>query len=240
MRMSKSKINDYLTCPRQFKYKYIDELPYDSGIYARKGNVVHKLAEDVANALINEDNITTELIKQYVYMYRDDSEFDIEVHAQSLIEFFRDVLIDNGCKIVSAEQEIYDQELDIKGYIDLILEDENGNYVVIDYKSGTVRPITKYMRELCIYKHLVEYKYPDKKVVTAGIFFTKENQYRFTNFTESQKKGSYIKHEEYMEIFTLIDWVRYMIDSNQFYPKRSYLCDNFCSFKDRCNRDGGL
>lgn len=239
MRMSKSKMNDYLNCPRQFKYKYIDNLPYSSGDAARRGTVIHELAENVANALMQEENITTDVIKRYVSIYYDDSEFDIEEDAQSLVEFFRDVLINDGCKIVSAEQEIYDPKLDIKGFVDLILEDEFGNYVIIDYKSGSVKPITQYLRELCVYKYLVEYKYPDKKVTTAGIFFTKGNQYRMTNFTESQKKGCYTRHEDYLEVFTLIAWIRYMIDTEQFHPKRSYLC-KFCSFEDRCKKDGGL
>lgn len=38
MRMSKSKINTYLKCPREFKYRYIDEIEMPPNEYMALGS----------------------------------------------------------------------------------------------------------------------------------------------------------------------------------------------------------
>ena len=48
MRLSKSKINTYLKCPREFKYKYIDEIETPPNEYMALGSDVHLIAENYA------------------------------------------------------------------------------------------------------------------------------------------------------------------------------------------------
>lgn len=240
MRLSKSKINDFLACRRKFKYRYVLGIETPQNVYARKGTVVHELAENVAKELQKMDDIDSSTITRLIDMYYDGSEFDIQEHAESLRQFFIDTLVHEDYTIFGIEEEIYDEEKDLKGFVDIILEDSDGNLNVIDYKSSkSAKGIREFLKELCIYKYLVEKKYPDKKVTTAGIFFTAVNQYRCSNFTETQEKGSYTSKEDYESIFDLIDWIRVMIDNEQFQPERGYLC-RFCDYAEECEKEGGF
>ena len=47
MRLSPSKINTYLKCPREFYYKYISKLPEKKTIHLFRGTLVHKVLEDL-------------------------------------------------------------------------------------------------------------------------------------------------------------------------------------------------
>jgi len=242
MRISKSKLNLYLLCPRKFKYKYIDHMEEDISSFAQVGLDVHEYAEHVAKELMRYDRIThdivdKEMLKLYPY---DDQDFDSDEHAQALLEFFYNIA-DNDYEIFSAEGDIKDDELNLRGIIDLILRDKKTNELfIIDYKTGKSRPISNYRIELCIYRRLVNYKYPSYKVSSACIYFTKDKQYRGFNFAEKQKKGSYVTEEDYDAVFELINYVRHQIDTDYFPPKVDpFFACKYCSFEDQCLKDGG-
>ena len=45
-KLSKSKINDYLQCPRKFRYGNIDNIETEENEYFKIGSDVHQIAED--------------------------------------------------------------------------------------------------------------------------------------------------------------------------------------------------
>ena len=47
MRLSPSKINTYLKCPREFYYNYIAKLPQKKTIHLFRGTLVHQVLEDL-------------------------------------------------------------------------------------------------------------------------------------------------------------------------------------------------
>jgi putative RecB family exonuclease len=47
MRLSPSKINTYMKCPREFYYKYISKLPEKKTIHLFRGTLVHQVLEDL-------------------------------------------------------------------------------------------------------------------------------------------------------------------------------------------------
>ena len=47
MRLSPSKINCFLKCPRQFYYKYIEKLPDQLTLRLFRGTIVHEILEDI-------------------------------------------------------------------------------------------------------------------------------------------------------------------------------------------------
>lgn len=51
MKISKSKINTYKKCPREFKYIYVDHLENETNDYMQLGLDVHKIAENVGAEL---------------------------------------------------------------------------------------------------------------------------------------------------------------------------------------------
>lgn len=46
-RLSPSKINTFLHCPRQFYYKYIEKLPDQLTLHLFRGTIVHEILEDI-------------------------------------------------------------------------------------------------------------------------------------------------------------------------------------------------
>ena len=77
-------------------------------------------------------------------------------------------------------------------------QDLNGkDVIIIDYKTGRSGSIKKYRLELCYYRLLLESKYPNVNVISAGIYFTKDGKYKFLNFAEDVDKGAYCTQKDY-------------------------------------------
>lgn len=240
MKLSKSAVNSFLKCRREFKYQYIDKVKQEPNEYMQLGTDVHAIAETFVKNIDMDGDFYQQIDDIYASY---DTKFDLSRHLLNLSIFFDLLFHDEdtigGYKIFSAEEYIYDKEHDFSGLADLILEDEDGHLVVIDYKTGKSKGIKKYRLELCYYKMLIESKYPDKKVTTAGILFTKDAGMRFINFTEHQNKGSYVTQEDYEAAIELLDFIRQEIKDNRLYPEQQYLCKH-CGYKEMCDKEGGL
>ena len=64
MKISKSKINTYKKCPREFKYIYVDKQYSEPNKFMKLGLDVHSVAENVGNILKDMDDagvFTTDL-----------------------------------------------------------------------------------------------------------------------------------------------------------------------------------
>ena len=240
MRLSKSSINSFLKCRREFKYQYIDNIKGEPNDAMQLGTDVHNIAEEFVKNIDMDGDFYQQMDSIY-QSYK--TKFDLSQHLLNLSLFFDLLFHDEdtigGYKIFTAEQYIHDKIHDFSGLADLVLEDEDGKLTVIDYKTGKAKSIKNYRLELCYYKMVLEYKYPDKEVITAGIVFTKDAGTRFLNFTENQSKGSYVTQEDYEAALALIDFVRREVEENRFYPEPQFLC-KYCSYYDICQEEGGF
>ena len=45
-KLSKSAVNCFINCPRQFKYQYVDKIESEQNEFAELGSNVHQIAED--------------------------------------------------------------------------------------------------------------------------------------------------------------------------------------------------
>lgn len=233
MRMSKSKINTYLKCPLEFKFQYIDEIEAEPNKYMILGSDVHLIAEKFADKFGDElegVNIENELIK---IMNELDIGYDLSSHVNNLGLFFKEVFIDNNYKLFSQEEYLHDEVHRFSGICDIILEDENGELVVIDYKTSNSNTFSRYRRELCYYKLLVENVY-DKNVSSVGIFFTKNGRLRLLDVYEDDNKRKFLNSAEIEDAVDTFYQVRSEVNSGNFYPKRQFLC-KFCTYKEICD-----
>lgn len=233
MRMSKSKINTYLKCPLEFKFQYIDEIEAEPNKYMILGSDVHLIAEKFADKFGDElegVNIENELIK---IMNELDIGYDLSSHVNNLGLFFREVFIDNNYKLFSQEEYLHDEVHRFSGICDIILEDENGELVVIDYKTSNSNTFSRYRRELCYYKLLVENVY-DKNVSSVGIFFTKNGRLRLLDVYEDDNKRKFLNSAEIEDAVDTFYQVRSEVNSGNFYAKRQFLC-KFCTYKEICD-----
>ena len=236
MTLSKSKINTFIECPRKFKYRYIDEITEEANKYMLLGTEVHEIAEEIAIELM-EGNEIDDVFSNLDYDEK------LEDHIKGLEKFFNDIY-SNGYEIFSAEEFIVDEKSNMNGIVDIVIRNENDELIIFDYKTGQPRDIGKYKLELCVYKILLESKYPELNVVSAGIYFTSAGAYRIANFESSTM--DYFKSQSKGDIgdgdFDYVDSVVYnlyeTIDRNYFKKEKGFLC-KYCFYKEMCDGDFG-
>ena len=232
MKLSKSKINTYLKCPLEFKFQYIDEIEAEPNKYMVLGSDVHSVAETFADKFgdeLDEVNINNELIK---IMNDLDIGYDIIEHVDNLSLFFKEVFVDNDYKLFSQEEYLLDEENRFSGICDIILEDENGDLVVIDYKTSSSNSFHKYRRELCYYKLLVENVY-NRDVSSVGIFFTRNGRLRLLDVCDEDNKRKYLNDAEISQAVDTLHYVRKQINNENFPAKRQFLC-KYCTYRHIC------
>lgn len=231
MKLSKSKVNTYLKCPLEFKFQYIDEIEVEPNEYMALGSDVHLIAEKFTEKFgdnLEDIDIENELLK---IAYDLDIGY-IDEHIDNLSLFFKRAFIENDFKLYSFEEYLLDEENRFSGICDIILEDENGELIVIDYKTGSSSYFHKYRLELCYYKLLVE-NVLEKPVTRVGVFFTKNGRLRVLEVCEDENKRKYLSYSEIDEAIDTLHDVRSKINKGNFHPKRQYIC-RFCTYKDIC------
>ena len=236
MTLSKSKINTFIECPRKFKYRYIDEITEEANKYMILGTEVHEIAEEVAMDLIEGNDIDD------VFSNLDYDE-KLEDHIRGLAKFFKDIY-SNDYEIFSVEEFIVDDKSNMNGIVDVVIRNRENELIIFDYKTGSPRDIGKYKLELCVYKILLESKYPELTVVSAGIYFTGAGAYRIANFGDvgsdyfkSQSKGN-ISDGDFDYVDAVVDNLYGTIDRNYYTKKRGFLC-RYCFYKEMCDKDFG-
>ncbi len=239
MKLSKSAINEFIKCRRAFKYNYIDKIEQEPNDYMKLGTDVH----DIAEKFIKQGGISSENYRDKLNELAQEvnSEFDLTIHLDHLAEFFEEVFRnpDMHYEVFSAEDYLYDEKHNFSGLCDLVVRDENNDIIIIDYKTGRSGSIKKYRLELMYYRMLLESKYPNIDIISAGIFFTKDGKFRFINFVECQQKGAFCTQEDYQAALDLLDFVRGEIEAQRFQPTKQYNC-KYCGYKELCEKDGGF
>ena len=236
MTLSKSKINTFIECPRKFKYRYIDEITEEANEYMLLGSEVHEIAEEIAIELMEGNDIDDVFLNlQY--------DEELEDHIKGLEKFFHDIY-SNDYEIFSVEEYIVDEESNLNGIVDIVIKNKNDELIIFDYKTGKPRDIGKYKLELCVYKVLLESKYPELNVVSAGIYFTSSAAYRIANFGsvgmdyfKSQSNGD-IDDGDFDYVDAVVDNLYETMGRNYYIRKKGFLC-KYCFYKDKCDKDFG-
>ena len=232
MKLSKSKINTYLKCPLEFKFQYIDELEAEPNVYMQVGTDVHLIAEKFSEKFGDElDGVDIE--NELVKIAFEENLYDLDNHIENLATFFREVFVESDYKLFSQEEYLLDETHRFSGICDIILEDENGDLVVVDYKTGNSNSFSKYRRELCYYKLLVE-NVCERDVSSLGIFFTKNGRLRLLDVCDEENKRKFLHSREIDEAIDTFYHVRNEVNKGNFYPKRQFLC-KFCTYKHICD-----
>ena len=236
MTLSKSKINTFIECPRKFKYRYIDEITEEPNEYMAFGTAVHEIAEEIAMELMEGNEIDDVFLNlQY--------DEKLEDHIKGLEKFFKDVY-SNGYEVFSAEEYIVDEKSNLNGIVDIVIKNSDDELIIFDYKTGQPRDISKYKLELCVYKVLLESKYPELNVVSAGIYFTGAAAYRIANFCSGEadyfksKSNGNLGDNDFEYVDNVVDSLYDTIDKNYFKKEKGFLC-KYCFYKEMCDGDFG-
>ena len=236
MKLSKSKVNSYLKCPREFKFQYIDEIEVPENKYMALGSDVHLIAEKFTNKFgddISEIDTHNELLK---IAHDLDIGYDLTDHIENLSAFFDDIFVENDYKLFSNEEYLLDEENRFSGITDIILEDENNELVVIDYKTSKSSSFSKYRLELCYYKLLVENVY-NRKVSAVGVFFTKNGRLRLLDVCNGDNKRKHLLNSEISDAINTLHHVRNEINNENFPKREQFLC-RYCTYRHLCEDEG--
>ena len=197
------------------------------------GSDVHLIAEKFTEKF-GDDIVEIDTRNELLKIAHDlDIGYDLTEHIDNLESFFEEVFVENNYKLFSNEEYLHDEKNRFSGICDIILEDENGDLVVIDYKTSKSSSFSKYRLELCYYKLLVENVY-NKNVSSVGVFFTKNGRLRLLDICNEDNKRKYLNQNEIDEAITTLHKVRTNINNEVFPARRQFLC-RYCTYRDICN-----
>ena len=256
MKLSPSKINTYLNCPLKFYYYYIKKIKTKPSIHLLRGTIVHKVLEDLFDGrppkslegfkkkarTLFDNRWNVKSLKMDA-----DEEETFRLESLNMIENYAanvyskmDSLMKCGKKLnvyqayntikpKVKEVRLSDDDLDIRGIVDQVFVDYNGNTIIVDLKTSNSYRYSiseDYFIQLCIYALL--YKRLNGVVadwvcvdyLKAGEKFFFKCGVEETEFAEKVIKEVHSK----------------VVSSNKDdYPKCPNSLCAYCDFKDVCH-----
>jgi putative RecB family exonuclease len=248
--LSPSKVSTFKDCALAFRFSAIDKLPEPPSVPAVKGTTVHKALE----LLFQEpaDGRTPqraqECLEQALVLMAEEEEFvGLELSEDDLAAFAADasVMVERYFQLedpraiqpVGTELmlETHIGSLLVRGIIDRLEEDEQGQLIVTDYKTGRA---PSQMQEQSRLGGVHFYAFLCQRVLgrlparIQLVYLGKQPQVITTTPSEQSVRG--------MEKRVSAIWsaVERACEHEDFRPKKSPLC-NWCSFQAFCPAFGG-
>jgi len=189
---SPSAINKYLSCPRKYLYEDILNFSAKDGNpnYLSYGSAIHKALEETVKFIKeNKSHPTKEEVVSWfknelatLPMENYEQRKNFEGRGEKALEkYYCQIINIIPDKLVAFEEKIeYQLEDGTKfiGYIDRIDEDENGNFIIYDYKTGNNKNYEialgksheDYYNQMAWYKYFYELKTGKKVALTKFVY----------------------------------------------------------------------
>jgi putative RecB family exonuclease len=247
--LSPSSISSFKECPLAFRFSYLDRLPEPPSPWASKGTLVHRALEllmcrpaddrTVDAALADLDRARAELA--------DDPEFtglELTEEEQALFDLDAEALVRRYFELedpatvnpIGLELKLQADlgTVRVRGIIDRLELDADGELVVTDYKTGRVPSEffeSKSLGGVHIYALLCE-EMLGRRPARVQLLYLSKPEAIIATPTEQSCRGVQRK--------TTALWsaIERSCARDDFRPNPSRLCD-FCSFKPYCPAYGG-
>jgi len=244
-RLSATRLKTYLTCPRQFKYAYVEAIPVPLSAALAFGRVMHRTlytlhqeciagsrALDVERAFALFDGLWREAIEQEQPVFKEGG-----VTVEAYWDIADDMLRGYVARHQSAPQPLmveYPFELSweghlLSGIIDRIDEGESG-LVIVDYKTSQRKPSSQVLKEdlqLTVYAFAVEriFGRPVQRIV----------HYHLRDGTLLATTRS---HHDYRRLTQgVLPRFTHQTQRSSYEPRYGYWC-RFCDYRARCEQEG--
>ena len=156
--LSPSRASQFKTCPKQFKFANVDKLKEPTNEVQAKGTTVHQALEDLFD-LPKEERSIEKLHNLFRDAWTKVRGNDEHHNLFSNVEEEREWGVD-GLKLLNNYMEIEDptsfeplererwvrgsiDDLNLRGILDRMDRNQNGDLIIVDYKSGKA-PMAKY------------------------------------------------------------------------------------------------
>ena len=247
--LSPSKVSSFTDCALAFRFSVIDRLPEPPSAAATKGSLVHAALERLHLRPPAERTIETALacLDEATAALRDHREYaGLELSADDEAAFLADAgdLVRNYFRLedpttvraIGLELGV-EADLDgirLRGIIDRLELDDDGELVVTDYKTGAA-PSTQHERKrlagVHIYSLLCE-QLLGRRPRTVQLLYLRSPLAITTHPTEQSTRGTR------RTLAAVWQAVERACEREDFRPQRSRLCD-YCAFKAYCPAWGG-
>jgi putative RecB family exonuclease len=244
--LSPSKVVSFRDCALAFKFSAIDRLPEPPSPPAAKGTLVHRALEllygrepadrTIENALLDLDRAWDDVLTtdEYAGMEIPD---DFRSSAATLVKRYFE--LEDPTKIRPIGLELFlstplNERVNLRGIIDRLELDEDGELVVTDYKTGKVpgeRQEQGRLTGVHFYSYLCE-KLFGRRPARIQLLYLGEPVAIIATPSEQSTRGL---ERKVGAIWTAIERA---CERDDFRPRPSALC-SWCSFKEHCPAFGG-
>ena len=247
--LSPSRVSSFTSCPMQFRFSSIEKLPEPPGVATTRGTIVHRalellfvrpaasrtpaaLATDMATAL---DEYRSH--PDFVGLRLDDAateKFDRECHA--LIDKYFAMEDPTMVREIGLElwMEAEVGSLTLRGIIDRLELDADGELVVTDYKTGRA-PSGNYEQKSLAGVHFYSF-------LCEAVFGKRPAKVRLMYLSSGETIETVPSAQSVKFITTRTSAVFSAVEractTGDFRPRQSKLCD-WCSFQQWCPAFGG-
>ncbi|CAN5512356.1 RecB family exonuclease [soil metagenome] len=248
--LSPSKVSTFKDCALAFRFSAIDRLPEPTSMPAVKGTTVHKALELLFDAEASErtpERAQRCLTDALELMTSDEEYLSLEMTPEDQAAFAADaaVMVERYFQLEDPRRiqpvgtelmlETHLGSLLVRGIIDRLEEDENGDLIVTDYKTGRAPSPAQEQARLGgvhFYAFLCERVLGRRPAKVQLMYLGKQPQTITTVPSEQSIRGMEKK------VGAIWSAVERACEHEDFRPKQSALC-NWCSFKAYCPAFGG-
>ena len=252
--LSISQLNEYLGCSQQYFYHRIAELePIDTPSALVVGSAIHSAIEHYhimkGKGVVVELPELTQLFEQYL---KDEEEVrpvnygksnqDEQLKGSALwLEAFlegqdgseRAMLIEEGFELMLPGLVI-----PVVGRVDAVMEDQNGNIIVVDYKTAATKPSISDIHanlQMTLYGMWAKQKWPNRNISLRMDYIIKSK--RTPSFMKYTTERSERQEQEltllFRKVYNHVNMLR--ADVIDPLPVSSWRCGS-CSYRHACRQ----